>query len=388
MLVQFFYIMIGLIGLITAIIIITQHKNNWIINVYLIILLLLISIRFLLDPLFYFYENLKPSFSYTPFLSLIIPVIYLYFENITNDAKKQKKLKLLHFVFPILLGVINLLNNYYGFLGSYSLTLLNVVFAIYYLIYLISSYRLLKENVWNRKSQIIFINQQNNLLRKWTIFLFGIFVLLSFRLLATLLFDLIYDDYSGGQNFQWISGVIFLILFIKILITPEILFGYNALYKKINEQKKLDLSLNEIWILTEKINIKNQQDEILKFKIYNDLIKNLKNIERLAFEEKSFRRQKTSATEFAKNLGIPKSHVNFIFKYHCKITFTEFKNIIKIYDALQLIETGFLKLNTLDALAIKVGFSSYNPFFTSFKDVTGSTPQAYNKQIAEVNKLK
>lgn len=388
MLVQFFYIMIGLIGLITAIIIITQHKNNWIINVYLIILLLLISIRFLLDPLFYFYENLKPSFSYTPFLSLIIPVIYLYFENITNDAKKQKKLKLLHFVFPVLLGVINLLNNYYGFLGSYSLTLLNVVFAIYYLIYLISSYRLLKENVWNRKSQIIFINQQNNLLRKWTIFLFGIFVLLSFRLLATLLFDLIYDDYSGGQNFQWISGVIFLILFIKILITPEILFGYNALYKKINEQKKLDLSLNEIWILTEKINIKNQQDEILKVKIYNDLIKNLKNIERLAFEEKSFRRQKTSATEFAKNLGIPKSHVNFIFKYHCKITFTEFKNIIKIYDALQLIETGFLKLNTLDALAIKVGFSSYNPFFTSFKNVTGSTPQAYNKQIAEVNKLK
>lgn len=388
MLVQFFYIMIGLIGLITAIIIITQHKNNWIINVYLIILLLLISIRFLLDPLFYFYENLKPSFSYTPFLSLIIPVIYLYFENITNNAKKQKKLKLLHFVFPVLLGVINLLNNYYGFLGSYSLTLLNVVFAIYYLIYLISSYRLLKENVWNRKSQIIFINQQNNLLRKWTIFLFGIFVLLSFRLLATLLFDLIYDDYSGGQNFQWISGVIFLILFIKILITPEILFGYNALYKKINEQKKLDLSLNEIWILTEKINIKNQQDEILKVKIYNDLIKNLKNIERLAFEEKSLRRQKTSATEFAKNLGIPKSHVNFIFKYHCKITFTEFKNIIKIYDALQLIETGFLKLNTLDALAIKVGFSSYNPFFTSFKDVTGSTPQAYNKQIAEVNKLK
>jgi AraC-like DNA-binding protein len=42
----------------------------------------------------------------------------------------------------------------------------------------------------------------------------------------------------------------------------------------------------------------------------------------------------------------------------------------------------------LDALAIKVGFSSYNPFFTSFKDVTGSTPQAYNKQIAQVSNLK
>lgn len=388
MFVQFFYIIIGLIGLITTIIIITQHKNNWIINVYLMILLLIISLRFLLEPLFYFYEDLKPNFSYTPFLSIIIPIMYLYFENITNDAKKQKKQKLLHFAFPVLLGMINLINNYNGFLGSYSITILNAVFAIYHLIYLVQTYQLLKDNVWYRKSQIIIINQQNDLLRKWTIFLFGIFVLLSFRLLSTLFFDLFNDNYSGGHNYQWISGIIFLVLFIKILITPEILFGYNVLYKKINEQKKLDLSLNEIWISSEKTNFKNQQDENLKVKIYGNLIKNIKNIERLALEEKSFRKPKTSATEFAKKLDIPKSHLNFIFKYHCKITFTEFKNIIKIYDALQLIETGFLKINTLDALAIKVGFSSYNPFFTSFKDVTGSTPQAYNKQIAEVNKLK
>jgi AraC-like DNA-binding protein len=48
---------------------------------------------------------------------------------------------------------------------------------------------------------------------------------------------------------------------------------------------------------------------------------------------------------------------------------------------MQLIESDFLKINTLDALAMKVGFSSYNPFFTSFKEVTGSTPQAYSKII-------
>ena len=54
---------------------------------------------------------------------------------------------------------------------------------------------------------------------------------------------------------------------------------------------------------------------------------------------------------------------------------------------MQLIENNFLKLNTLDSLAIKVGFSSYNPFFTSFKDVTGTTPQAYNKEITRVKKL-
>lgn len=388
MIVYFFYSLVGLLGLITTTIVFIQHKSNRTINLYLILLFCLISIRFLLETIFYFYKNLIPNFSYFPFFIIIIPLFHLYIKNIIANTKQYRLKELWHFVFPLVLSFGNLLNNYYYFLGKYSVVILNIIFVVYAIIYLAIDFLLLKKNVWNRNSKIQIIDVQNNLLRKWTLFLFVLYIAISIRLILTLFFDLLNSSFSAGKNQLWISGILWIIIFVKILITPEILFGYNALYKKINEQKKLDLSLNEIWILIEKTNFKNQQDEILKVKIYDDLIKNLKNIERLAFEEKSFRKAKTSATEFAKKLEIPKSHLNFIFKYHCKITFTEFKNIIKIYDALQLIESGFLKINTLDALAIKVGFSSYNPFFTSFKDVTGSTPQAYNKQITEVNKLK
>ncbi|WP_396165114.1 helix-turn-helix domain-containing protein [Flavobacterium sp.] len=388
MIVYFFYSLVGLLGLITTTIVFIQHKSNRTINLYLILLFCLISIRFLLETIFYFYKNLIPNFSYFPFFIIIIPLFHLYIKNIIANTKQYRLKELWHFVFPLVLSFGNLLNNYYYFLGKYSVVILNIIFVVYAIIYLAIDFLLLKKNVWNRNSKIQIIDVQNNLLRKWTLFLFVLYIAISIRLILTLFFDLLNSSFSAGKNQLWISGILWIIIFVKILITPEILFGYNALYKKINEQKKLDLSLNEIWILIEKTNFKNQQDEILKVKIYDDLIKNLKNIERLAFEEKSFRKAKTSATEFAKKLEIPKSHLNFIFKYHCKITFTEFKNIIKIYDALQLIESGFLKINTLDALAIKVGFSSYNPFFTSFKDVTGSTPQAYNKQIAQVSNLK
>jgi AraC-like DNA-binding protein len=388
MIVHFFYSLVGLLGLITTTIVFIQHKSNRTINLYLILLFCLISIRFLLEAIFYFYKNLIPNFSYFPFFIIIIPLFHLYIKNIIANTKQYRLKELWHFVFPLVLSFGNLLNNYYYFLGKYSVVILNIIFVVYAIIYLAIDFLLLKKNVWNRNSKIQIIDVQNNLLRKWTLFLFVLYIAISIRLILTLFFDLLNSSFSAGKNQLWISGILWIIIFVKILITPEILFGYNALYKKINEQKKLDLSLNEIWILIEKTNFKNQQDEILKVKIYDDLIKNLKNIERLAFEEKSFRKAKTSATEFAKKLEIPKSHLNFIFKYHCKITFTEFKNIIKIYDALQLIESGFLKINTLDALAIKVGFSSYNPFFTSFKDVTGSTPQAYNKQIAQVSNLK
>ena len=248
-------------------------------------------------------------------------------------------------------------------------------------------YGTLKINVWYRKSKIKILDKENTLLRKWTLFLFILLLLGGIRLLLTLFIDLVNNDFSNGKNNQWITVLLWLFVLIKILISPEILFGYNALYKKMTAQKKSEFSLNDIWIINEKIDIKNQQDHLLKDKIYSDLTKHIKDIEHLALIEKWFRKPKTSGTEIAKKLDIPKSHLKFIFKYHSKITFIEFKKIIKTYDAMQLIESGYLKINTLDALATKVGFSSYNPFFTSFKEVTGSTPQAYSKEIARVKKF-
>ena len=281
----------------------------------------------------------------------------------------------------------NLLNNYYYFLGKYSVVILNIIFVVYAIIYLAIDFLLLKKNVWNRNSKIQIIDVQNNLLRKWTLFLFILYIAISMRLLMTLFFDMINSSFSAGKNQLWISGILWSIIFIKILITPEILFGYNALYKKISEQKKSLFLLSEIWLFSVKKEIKNQQHGLLKDKIYPELTKYLKDIEYLALIENCFRKPKTSATEIAKKLEIPNSHFKFIFKYHSKVSYSEFKKIIKTYDAIQLIESGYLKTNTLEALAIKVGFSSYNPFFTSFKEITGSTPQSYNKQTASNTKF-
>ena len=276
MIVYFFYSLVGLLGLITTTIVFIQHKSNRAINLYLILLFCLISIRFLLETIFYFYKNLIPNFSYFPFFIIIIPLFHLYIKNIIANTKQYRLKELWHFVFPLVLSFGNLLNNYYYFLGKYSVVILNIIFVVYAIIYLAIDFLLLKKNVWNRNSKIQIIDVQNNLLRKWTLFLFVIYIAISIRLIMTLFFDLLNSSFSAGKNQLWISGILWIIIFVKILITPEILFGYNALYKKINEQKKLDLSLNEIWILIEKTDFKNHQDEILKVKIYDDLIKNLK----------------------------------------------------------------------------------------------------------------
>ena len=380
MLVYFFYLFVGVLGLVTTSIIFIQYKSNRTINLYLILLFGIISIRFLIETVFYFYKNLIPNFSYFPFFSILIPLFYLYIKNIIANSKQYKYRELWHLAFPFILSFGNLLNNHYLFLGKYSIVILNLIFVSYAFIYLIVGFLLLKKNVWNRNSKIQIIDVQNNLLRKWTLFLFMIYLAISLRLMLTLFFDLINSSFSAGKNQLWISGILWIIIFIKILTTPEILFGYNALYKKISDQKKSLILIDEIWVITEKNKINNQQHCLLKGQIYPKLTKYLKDIEYLVLTEKCFRKPEISATEIAKKLEIPKSHLKFVFKYHSKVSFSEFKKIIKTYDALQLIDSGYLKTNTLEALALKVGFSSYNPFFTSFKEITGTSPQIYNKQ--------
>lgn len=50
---------------------------------------------------------------------------------------------------------------------------------------------------------------------------------------------------------------------------------------------------------------------------------------------------------------------------------------MRISQAIKLIEEGYLKSNTIESLAMNVGFSSYSPFYTSFKKITGTSPQEY-----------
>lgn len=81
----------------------------------------------------------------------------------------------------------------------------------------------------------------------------------------------------------------------------------------------------------------------------------------------------------ANKLGVPTSHIVYLFKYHSNISFSEFRMRSRIHDAINLIESDYLKINTLESLAYKTGFASYSPFFSAFKKVTSFSPQDYLK---------
>ena len=70
-------------------------------------------------------------------------------------------------------------------------------------------------------------------------------------------------------------------------------------------------------------------------------------------------------------------------RWSVRPAFSEYKKTIRIQDAIKLIDEDYLKENTLESLSKKIGFTSYNPFFTSFKEITGTSPIEYYKADKE-----
>lgn len=383
MLFDLLYILTSLLGFLIITLIAIWYKSNRIINIYLLVVFLLLSIKFLIHGLidlkiFTFINH--DNISYFPFFSIGIPSLYLYFKNLVNDTKTFNKNELKHFIFPVLLGFCTLFLDQFYILSFYSSFILYSIFIIFHSFYIFLSFQLLKKNIWQRKAELFDADQQNNLLIKWTTFLFIFSCLISLRLFVSLSLGVMNHRYTYGQNYQWISAILLDLIYIKILSSPQILYGYNALYKKIKKHRDSNFILRDLWIITPTEPITNSQDLILQEKIEAYITTYLQNIETLVLRYEILRNPLVSLTDIANKLEIPKSHITFVFKYHSKVSFTEFKKIIRIYDALHLIEENYLKSNTLESLATKVGFSSYNPFFITFKDITGTTPQIYYKE--------
>lgn len=383
MLFDLLYILTSLLGFLIITLIAIWYKSNRIINIYLLVVFLLLSIKFLIHGLidlkiFTFINH--DNISYFPFFSIGIPSLYLYFKNLVNDTKTFNKNELKHFIFPVLLGFCTLFLDQFYILSFYSSFILYSIFIIFHSFYIFLSFQFLKKNIWQRKAELFNADQQNNLLIKWTTFLFIFSCLISLRLFVSLSLGVMNHRYTYGQNYQWISAILLDFIYIKILSSPQILYGYNALYKKIKKHRDSNFILRDLWIITPTEPITNSQDLILQEKIEAYITTYLQNIETLVLRYEILRNPLVSLTDIANKLEIPKSHITFVFKYHSKVSFTEFKKIIRIYDALHLIEENYLKSNTLESLATKVGFSSYNPFFITFKDITGTTPQIYYKE--------
>jgi AraC-like DNA-binding protein len=388
---SFLFLFTGIIGVITLSLMVRSYKSNPFCNFFLVLIISVISFRFLLHGSYKFglQTVLNPDIGvYSIFYLIIIPCFYLYYKYLILQNKPYNFKDLKHVVFILALFFINanetIENSFIFYYGAMT----NFFFiGIFILFYLILTFTFLSKKIWFRKN-LLLNSKHFNLVKKWTLYLFTINTLVGALLLVSL-----YTEANKGSDLTGKSMASFLLLFwlfmfFKILTSPEILFGLPILNRtllKFNDsliEKKEAETFNENisnnWVLETEGN-KNSQDKRLQENIRVNIVSYIKEVDNLSIKKVIFRSSKISQNDIAEILGVPTSHIVYLFKYHSKISFSEYRMNSRIQDAITLIKEGFLNTETFESLAFKAGFSSYNPFFIAFKKVTTYSPQDYVK---------
>lgn len=351
-------------------------------------IIVIISIRFLIHGSY----KLGLQTFFTPdsgslsILYLVIaPYFYLYYKNLVLQKKTYNPKDLKHFIFIAFLYFINtnetLSESFIFYFGGITNFILVGAFILFYLIYI---FKLLSKHIWFKK--VILINDRHfRLIKNWSIYLFTLNVLGALALLVSIYQEVNSKSAPSGTSLAIVLLFFWLFIYFKILSSPEILYGLPILNKKLlkfssthQENDPNLVSKNKNWVLVTDSQ-KNNQDLKLQEKIHSNISSYIKEIEKLSNEAYIFRHPNTSVSDLANKLGVPTSHVVFLFKYHSTISFSEYRMQSRIQDAIALMESGYLKTNTLESLAYKTGFASYNPFFSAFKKVTNLSPQEYLK---------
>lgn len=376
------YIMTGALGLICAIIILFSIRSNRNVNVYLAILIFGASFRMLLRGYLEVtvQTNIVSDFSKSHFFLIGTPLPYLYFKNLIFNRSKIQVQNLVHFILPIILIIENIFHPIESVIPfNYIREILIMSLPVYYCI---ACFDILRRNVWKKNRPIEIDTLQAHLLIRWTIILYVNFLLMAFRIIYSLLMIHFRGEGTTDSYYSWITTVAWFIVFMMILTSPSILKTY---IHRISKDSETGTKSNSFWSQKPITTIVNKQDLQLSQKINEEIKTYMMQIDSFIDDNKFFRQQGLTINDFAHKLKIPKSHLSFLFKYHSKISFTDFKKYVRIKNALQLIENDYLKSNTFDSLAKEVGFTTYNTFFISFKEITGKAPQGYLSGIDKVS---
>jgi AraC-like DNA-binding protein len=88
-----------------------------------------------------------------------------------------------------------------------------------------------------------------------------------------------------------------------------------------------------------------------------------------------------SLTKMALDLKISERVLSNYFNTELSITFSKWKNDLRIDYACSMIENGKADKITVEGISLNVGFSSRSKFIDAFKERKGVLPSAYIKQF-------
>ena len=317
------------------------------------------------------YNNFQQNF--VSFLSLLVPVLCLKF---FTDHWKTKLNKKQRFFLLFLPPIITILTSFLFEKIYYS----TITYVYYQLIGLLSLFLLMKNrkyfiqiSVFDLLFAVIITYNMFTFIAYYYLFINDVYLSNSILIVQPLGTVPLGTDNSGGI-IKLLLNLILIVLPTYILLKPKLLYGdyfFNADIARAKSDSK-----NNHWSSS-----KNKQILKKDVRLYKEIKLDISSIIfKIIKVEKNYINNKLiiyKIENIALLIDENTKVVEFIFNYHNNLSFSKYMIKINMLKAGQLIESGYLKQNSVNDLANMFGYSSRSAFYSKFKEFNDSAPSQY-----------
>lgn len=113
----------------------------------------------------------------------------------------------------------------------------------------------------------------------------------------------------------------------------------------------------------------------------------LLRLQTLLVEQKAYLESTITAQTISKNLGCNPRNLPAMVKKEYGFGINRLINRYRVHHAIQLIEDEYLKMRTVESLALEVGFRSRNTFYQAFKKETGLCPSDIINSVIDLETI-
>lgn len=341
-----------------------EKKNNTLFNKYLISILTIAGLVRLV-PLLGF---ILTEWDYESILNTLrMSVLFmppLFFLNINTIVSSVKTKGYFYFIIPFLIII--------SFMIFQSISKLKFgIFTIAYLsIYITMTVVLVAKflrKVPKNINELLFKKKVKN----WLI------VLMCFSIYCYLITIYSISNFIFSINLFEVINVYILTSIGYLITLTYIILNRNLILGKYTKANYKEIGLL-FWSISPLKKIEQKDYHLYKKLMPEELINDIINWQK-GYKPTLY--EKFNYGVICDKLMVPLYKAKLIFKYHTLLSLTEFINTLKIFNALILIDEGYLNSFTIESLGKKVGFNSRITFHNNFKKYMGLSVSNYINRL-------
>jgi methylphosphotriester-DNA--protein-cysteine methyltransferase len=341
----------------------SSKKNEEPINYYFLIILLGLTIqRFFYSSSTLFNITIENKLNYSYIAYFYCSLFYLF---IKKNLKYKITLKenLAHFTLAFIFILINVLGEIDGNVKAIS-------FFIFSTIYL---FLMLKKSIFYFKKERKYLLKSK---KRWLFIM--LFLIILFYLAANL-FLVEYSENISSVHLKYynFSALIWLIALTYLFVNPEIFFGLKKLKEIIRTE---EVNFDSTWS-SKPLKKIQAYDQEAHAKVVSNALNIISKIKDFSTNYYFNNNTLLNFNSLADGIEIQKYHLNYIFKYYCVYSKSDFFNYCKVLHILKLIEDGYLQNKTVSSLISDSHFKSKKTFYNNFQKFTGKNPQQINNAL-------